>query len=34
MDGGFFLMQRGRLVRAGTTHSFIEVIGFERGRPV
>jgi len=24
-------MQRGRLVRAGTTHSFIEIIGFERG---
>lgn len=31
MDGRFFLMQRGHLARAGTTHSFIEIIGFERG---
>jgi len=31
MDGGFFLIQRGRLTRDGTTHSFIELIGYERG---
>lgn len=31
MDGGFFLLQRGRLTRDGRTHSFLEVIGFERG---
>lgn len=29
--GGFFLLQRGRLTREGTTHTFLEVIGFERG---
>ncbi len=31
MEGGFFLLQRGRLTRDGTTHEFLEVIGFERG---
>lgn len=31
MDGGFFLLQRGRLTHDGRTHSFLEVIGFERG---
>ncbi len=31
MEGGFFLLQRGRLTREGTTHTFLEVIGFERG---
>lgn len=30
MDGGFFLLQHGRLRRNGTPHSFLEVIGFER----
>lgn len=31
MDGGFFLLQRGRLTHDGRTHDFLEVIGFERG---
>jgi len=31
MKGGFFLLQRGRLTREGATHTFLEVIGFERG---
>jgi hypothetical protein len=31
MDGGFFLIQRGRLDHGGSKHAFIEMIGFERG---
>lgn len=31
MEGGFFLVQRGRLNRDGATHHFVEMIGFERG---
>jgi len=33
MEGGCFLLQRGRLTRAGATHTFLEVIGFGAMEP-